>query len=428
MNHNVETTHVEDGSGGVPEMNHNVETTPVEDGSGGVPEMNHNVETTYAIEDGSGGVPKTNYIVETTPRKDEDNGVHTMDHTLETNLIEDEDGGASTKDNLLGVALEVEHEEVSLQIDTLDSKIEVHEEEDCRKDDKLNEVSDGDAQSSNENDAGLLGRGHRKRKPAPSKCTPYTDPSKWKKLTNVIQFDAYRVVDSSKKDNLDKWLEKVVDGEELHLPFCNVSRKFFDELLGEGWLMSDHIDIALYHIRERSAQYPQLFDQNSCILDTRFLGLMDKAERIICHLPRTKKVDKLHSLATFFTNNRDVSCVNHLVRYVDGESPELGKAWKGCRFLYIPWCVKSHWIALRVDIQERKIEVYNNMGRVINREKISVIENVLPKLICAKLDENYGLQSLSSESIACPQQSNGFETGLKYQDEFCKICYSRFML
>ncbi|KAL8489481.1 hypothetical protein ACS0TY_025394 [Phlomoides rotata] len=176
---------------------------------GGVPEMNHNVETTL-VEDGSGGVPKTNHNVETIP--DEDNGVHTMDHTLETNPIEDGDGGASTKDNLLGVALEVEHEEVSLQIDTLDSKIEVHEEEDCRKDDKLNEVSDDDAQSSNENDACLLGRGHGKRKPAQSKCTPYTDPSKRKKLTNAIQFDAYRVVDSSKKDNLDKWLEKVVDG------------------------------------------------------------------------------------------------------------------------------------------------------------------------------------------------------------------------
>ncbi|KAL8507808.1 hypothetical protein ACS0TY_018367 [Phlomoides rotata] len=49
------------------------------------------------------------------------------------------------------------------------------------------------------------------------------------------------------------------------------------------------------------------------------------------------------------------------------------------------------------------------MGRVINREKISVFENVLPKLICAKLDKTYGLQSLSNESITCPQQSNGFD-------------------
>ncbi|KAL8506721.1 hypothetical protein ACS0TY_017571 [Phlomoides rotata] len=139
---------------------------------------------------------------------------------------------------------------------------------------------------------------------------------------------------------------------------------------------------------------------------------MDMAEKIISCIPRTKKADKLHSLATFFTNNRDVSCVNHLVRYVDGESPELGKAWKGCRFLYIPCCFKSHWIALRVDIQERKIEVYNSMRRVINREKISVIENVLPKLICVKLDKTYGLQSLSIESIACPQQLNEFDCGM----------------
>ncbi|KAL8553480.1 hypothetical protein ACS0TY_001972 [Phlomoides rotata] len=83
----------------------------------------------------------------------------------------------------------------------------MHEEEDCRKYDKLIEVSDDDdAQSSNENDAGLLGRGHRKRKPGPFKCTPFTDPSKRKILTNTTQFDAYRVVGSSKKDNLDKWL------------------------------------------------------------------------------------------------------------------------------------------------------------------------------------------------------------------------------
>ncbi|KAL8484476.1 hypothetical protein ACS0TY_026962 [Phlomoides rotata] len=139
---------------------------------------------------------------------------------------------------------------------------------------------------------------------------------------------------------------------------------------------------------------------------------MDTTEKIICCLPITKKVDKLNALATFFTNNQDVSCVSQLIRYVDGKSPELGKAWKGCRFLYIPCCVKSHWIALRVDIQERKIEVYNSLGRYIIREKISIIENVLPKLICAKLDETYGLQSLRSESIACPQQLNGFDCGM----------------
>ncbi|KAL8541730.1 hypothetical protein ACS0TY_002836 [Phlomoides rotata] len=52
------------------------------------------------------------------------------------------------------------------------------------------------------------------------------------------------------------------------------------------------------------------------------------------------------------------------------------------------------------------------MGRAINREKISVFENVLPKLIRAQLDENYGLQSLSSESITCPQQLNGFDCGM----------------
>ncbi|KAL8549978.1 hypothetical protein ACS0TY_008705 [Phlomoides rotata] len=143
-----------------------------------------------------------------------------------------------------------------------------------------------------------------------------------------------------------------------------------------------------------------------------FLDYWIRLKKLYAVFLEQKKADKLHSLATFFTNNRDESCVNQLVRYVDGKSPELGKAWKGCRFLYIPWCLKSHWIALRVDIQERKIEVYNSMGRVINCEKISVFENILPKLICAQLDENYGLQSLSSESISCPQQLNGFDCGM----------------
>ncbi|KAL8523006.1 hypothetical protein ACS0TY_013102 [Phlomoides rotata] len=34
------------------------------------------------------------------------------------------------------------------------------------------------------------------------------------------------------------------------------------------------------------------------------------------------------------------------------------------------------------------------------------------ELIHAKLDETYGLQSLSSDSIACPQQLNGFDCGI----------------
>ncbi|KAL8473225.1 hypothetical protein ACS0TY_030161 [Phlomoides rotata] len=48
----------------------------------------------------------------------------------------------------------------------------------------------------------------------------------------------------------------------------------------------------------------------------------------------------------------------------------------------------------------------------ISQKQSSVIENVLPKLICAKLDEAYDLQSLICESIACPQQLNGFDCGM----------------
>ncbi|KAL8523431.1 hypothetical protein ACS0TY_013403 [Phlomoides rotata] len=339
--------------------------------------------------------------METTTRDGGDDDINMMDHTLEIASVEDGNVGASIMNNTLGVPLEIG--QMYVKIGTSDAKIEVCEEEESRKDDKVIGVGEDDDQSSGENDAGLLGRGRRKSVNLDLLSARLSQILQKNKKTNVTQFDAYRVVDTSKKDDLDKWLEKVVESEELSLPFCNVSRKFFDDLLGEKWLMSDHIDIALYHIRERAAQYPQLFNQNSCILDTRFLGLMTENK---------KKIDKLSILASFFKNNQHETSIGRFVRYVDDRSPILGKAWKGCRFLYIPCCINGHWIAIRVDIKERKIEVYNSLGGQVIHEEIFPIEIALPKQICSTVDESYGLQRLRVENIACPQQPNGFDYGM----------------
>ncbi|KAL2544863.1 ubiquitin-like-specific protease 1A [Forsythia ovata] len=51
------------------------------------------------------------------------------------------------------------------------------------------------------------GRGHRTKRKARLLCSPFTDPTKRRKLSNIDVYDPYREVDPSKVDDLNKWME-----------------------------------------------------------------------------------------------------------------------------------------------------------------------------------------------------------------------------
>ncbi|KAL2521121.1 ubiquitin-like-specific protease 1A [Forsythia ovata] len=51
------------------------------------------------------------------------------------------------------------------------------------------------------------GRGHRTKRKARLLCSPFTDPTKRRELSDIDVYDPYREVDHSKVDDLNKWME-----------------------------------------------------------------------------------------------------------------------------------------------------------------------------------------------------------------------------
>lgn len=50
-----------------------------------------------------------------------------------------------------------------------------------------------------------------------------------------------------------------------------------------------------------------------------------------------------------------------VMAYITGEHPiEFGKTWVGAKKVYTPFNLSSnHWVALEIDLEERKINVYD---------------------------------------------------------------------
>jgi hypothetical protein len=103
-----------------------------------------------------------------------------------------------------------------------------------------------------------------------------------------------------------------------------------------------------------------------------------------------------------------------LVDYVEGTSPVLGKHWNNCRFLYAPYCVPgSHWFALKIDLMERTIYIYDSLPKHIRAAQLAEcmkpIQVVVPWLIKAHVvhDENFNTKMFHYQRVVVPGQTNG---------------------
>lgn len=142
-----------------------------------------------------------------------------------------------------------------------------------------------------------------------------------------------------------------------------------------------------------------------CILDTYFYRLVEDVNRTMNEIPSLGDKEKLMIEKSFFKYYCDKKNVKCLIRYVDGNSPELGKCWKGCRFLYILCCLVDHWVSLKVDMKARLIEIYDSFSSRRRNSKLQSL--ILPKLIRSEIDENYKLKCFDVKNVSCPQQENG---------------------
>ncbi|KAL2474657.1 Ulp1 protease family protein [Abeliophyllum distichum] len=84
------------------------------------------------------------------------------------------------------------------------------------------------------------GRGHRTKRKARPLCSPFTDPTKRRKLSDLDVYDPYREVDPSKVDDLNKWMEAASTSDLVPLHHCDVEAKSLLDLLNkDGWLIGE---------------------------------------------------------------------------------------------------------------------------------------------------------------------------------------------
>ncbi|KAL2453592.1 Ubiquitin-like protease domain-containing protein [Abeliophyllum distichum] len=84
------------------------------------------------------------------------------------------------------------------------------------------------------------GRGHRTKRKSRPLCSPFTDPTKRRKLSDLDVYDPYREVDPSKVDDLNKWMEAASTSDLVPLHHCDVEAKSLLDLLNkDGWLTGE---------------------------------------------------------------------------------------------------------------------------------------------------------------------------------------------
>ncbi|KAL2465384.1 Ulp1 protease family protein [Abeliophyllum distichum] len=197
------------------------------------------------------------------------------------------------------------------------------------------------------------GRGHRTKRKARLLCSPFTDPTKRRKLSDLDVYDPYREVDPSKVDDLNKWMEAAFTSDLVPLHHCDVEAKCLLDLLNkDGWLTGEHTESGKYM-------------HNS---------------------PRKEEVKFSKSL----------------LKYVDGSIPELG--WKDCRYLYAPCCaIGSHWFAVKIDLEDRTIFIFDSLKSHVRKAELEAfmkpLQVVIPILmkLHVKCDDSYSTEKFKSD-------------------------------
>ncbi|KAL2453446.1 Ulp1 protease family protein [Abeliophyllum distichum] len=249
------------------------------------------------------------------------------------------------------------------------------------------------------------GRGQKKRRKGKVLRTPWTNPLKRRKFKNVTVYDPFREVDPAKcvifllckADFLVVPLDCI--GILLHWQSVMPGGHFFEDLHDQSrWLTGDHVDSALFHIRERAVKYANLFRQDCAVLDSNFWQIVENAFK-----------DRLNT----GRNNSDEAFKKMLVDYVEGAAPVFGKPWKTCSYLYLPYCVpNSHWFAVEIDLEERRIHIFDSLTIMVCEAKLGnymkPLKVVVPRLMKKYVNENYSTSMLTHHRVKkLPVQDNG---------------------
>ncbi|VFQ70076.1 unnamed protein product [Cuscuta campestris] len=182
---------------------------------------------------------------------------------------------------------------------------------------------------------------------------------------------------------------------------------FYELFTNTEWLRSTHIEIAMYYLELKSIQYSLM--QTYTAASPYFLqGL--KTHQEVVDVGKVKMEDVIDN--------------SSLSSEVLGLAREYAKPWCECDFVYMPLNTGNHWMLLVLEVEERKIRVYNSKGKKGQTSRgiipyVTCISSLLPKLLdMLNVYKNHsdgpmGDQKLSIDIIdGCPQQSDGCNCGM----------------
>ncbi|GMN64216.1 hypothetical protein TIFTF001_033303 [Ficus carica] len=146
---------------------------------------------------------------------------------------------------------------------------------------------------------------------------------------------------------------------------------FFDQILTEHfWLLSDHIEEAMYGIRKKQSKYRDVINQDVVILDDIFSQLL------------------------VMNANEDGIIYDALMTYVKGNNPKMGKCWNGAKALYFPYNLYDisdtnvaekergkHWVSVNVDLIIAELVVFYYSWKFTEKVKLDRFMEPVQKMI-----------------------------------------------
>ncbi|XP_038719949.1 uncharacterized protein LOC120012579 [Tripterygium wilfordii] len=254
----------------------------------------------------------------------------------------------------------------------------------------------------------------RAKRPGPQTKTPFTSPS-FKRRKLMVENETVNPLTDAPilqlkraypkewaRDLLAFMKDNTLESKLISWEPCQVDKNWFvDAIRPETWLSDKHLDVAMYHIRRRIANNPEVFKKKSAVLDSFFFVRVTQA-------------------FILFNESKDCSWDNDnlILDYVIGESPVKSVSWSNVDYVYFPANFNNaHWVAVEMILGERQINVYDSLTSCTKipkfNELMQPLKLMMPYILRAAAINDENLSPWKLKRVpSCPQQNNGGDCGM----------------
>ncbi|XP_038687434.1 uncharacterized protein LOC119986809 [Tripterygium wilfordii] len=245
----------------------------------------------------------------------------------------------------------------------------------------------------------------RAKRPGPQTKTPFTSPS-FKRRKLMVENETVNPLTDAPilqlkraypkewaRDLLAFMKDNTLESKLISWEPCQVDKNWFvDAIRPETWLSDKHLYVAMYHIRRRIANNPEVF----------------------------KKKVRVTQAFILFNESKDCSWDNDnlILDNVIGESPVKSVSWSNVDYVYFPANFNNaHWVVVEMILGERQINDYDLLTSCTKipkfNELMQPLKLMMPYILRAAAlnDENLSPWKLKRVS-SCPQQNNVGDCGM----------------